>query len=314
MSKILIIKLGALGDVVMASSLIKQIQAFHSQDQIYLLTSNAFVDLFIYWENLKVIAFPRKGIIATIKTICWIRNNKFLRLYDLQSNDRTRLLTALSGISQRVGNHPAFPYNIHPPDKYTGQKHIYSRMLDVLTSAGIKPAHVPPELPSSKKEKEKIAGWFKDKNIEQKKFVIIHAGSSPKHPEKRWPYYKELAKKLEMSGYKIVFIGSEADKDFNKLLSADTGIDASGEFSIIEIAELGSHACFAITNDSGPMHVLSCSGIPVYSFFGPTNWKRNHSVGQEKNVFSTENNKPLNTISLETVLGRLSKDGLIKNY
>ena len=311
MSKILIIKQGALGDVVMATSLIKQIQQYHNQDQVFLLTTGTFAGLFDYWENLKVIAFPRKGIISTLKTINWIRKNRFSRLYDLQSNDRSRVLSAFSGINERVGNHPAYPYNLHPPDKYTGQKHIYPRMLDVLASAGINPVNTPPFLPSSNKEKDKITGWLENNNIEQKKFVIIHAGSSPKHPEKRWPYFKDLAKKLGSSGYEIIFIGSKTDKENNKLLTADTGIDATGLFSIIEIAELGKHARFAITNDSGPMHVLSCSGIPVYSFFGPTNWKRNHSIGQEKNVFSTINNEPLNSINMETVVNRLSDDGLI---
>ena len=313
MAKILIIKLGALGDVVMATSLIKQIQDYHHQDKIHLLTSDTFSHFFDNWENLIVTAFPRKGFVATIKAVRWVRGNNFTRLYDLQSSDRTRLLTALSGTRERVGNLPAYPYNLHPPDKYTGQKHIFLRMLDVLACAGINPASTPPVLPSSNKEKAKVARWLKDNNIEHKKFVIFHAGSSPKHMEKRWPYYKDLAKKLELSGFKIVLIGSKEDAETNRLLNMDTVIDTTGMFSIVETAELGKHAFFAVTNDSGPMHVLSCSEIPVYSFFGPTNWKRNHAIGQEANVFSTKNNGPLDTILLETVIDRLLKDGLIKN-
>ena len=112
MADILIIKLGALGDVVMSTSLIKQIQDHKPEDKIYLLTSTPFLSLFDNWDNLSVTAFPRKGIVSTINTISWIRQNNFDRLYDLQSNDRTRLICALSGVRQRVGNHPVFPYNI----------------------------------------------------------------------------------------------------------------------------------------------------------------------------------------------------------
>ncbi len=32
------------------------------------------------------------------------------------------------------------------------------------------------------------------------------------------------------------------------------------------------------------MHILSGSGIPVFAFFGPTNWLRSHAVGQKENI------------------------------
>jgi len=41
---------------------------------------------------------------------------------------------------------------------------------------------------------------------------------------------------------------------------------------------------FAICNDSGPMHLLSLSGIPVHAFFGPTDWRRSHALGQQEHV------------------------------
>ena len=90
-------------------------------------------------------------------------------------------------------------------------------------------------------------------------------------------------------------------------------------FTFTELAELGRHASFAITNDSGPMHILSCSGIPVYAFFGPTNWRRNHAIGQEKHVIAREQSaenkdrqhQDLSQISVEYVVSLLERDGLI---
>ncbi len=52
MSKVLIIKLGALGDVIMATPAIKQIQRHHHADEIWLLTSTPFFILFKNWEGL----------------------------------------------------------------------------------------------------------------------------------------------------------------------------------------------------------------------------------------------------------------------
>ena len=55
---------------------------------------------------------------------------------------------------------------------------------------------------------------------------------------------------------------------------------------MLELIELGKQALFAVTNDSAPMHILSCSDIPIYALFGPTNPKRTHALGQENRVIS----------------------------
>jgi len=322
--KILIIKLGALGDVVMATSLMKQIQSFHSTDNLFLLTSAPFDTIYRAWSGLTVHTVKRKGLRNNLRTIAWIRKNHFESVYDLQSNDRSGLYCALSGISRRIGNHPRYPYNVHPEKPYRGQCHIYDRMLAVLEAAGIKSEHVAPSLPASDKEKQRIKTWLKENRLVKNNFIIIHAGGSKQHPEKRWPYYEELAEALSARNKTIVWIGGNDDIEINESLSSVAGVNASMQFTFSELAELGRHASFTITNDSGPMHVLSCSGIPVYAFFGPTNWQRNHAIGQENFVFSAQDvcnlpqgdneifrPAPLKSISADIVVSRLALDGML---
>ena len=149
--------------------------------------------------------------------------------------------------------------------------------------------------------------------------MILHAGSSASHPDKRWPYYAELASRLDASNYLVVWTGADEDKELNRSLSRITGVDATSEFSVLELVELGKRARFALTSDSGPMHVLSCAGIPVYAFFGPTNWRRNHAIGQESRVISPEQvlslpfpaETDLEKIGLDYVVTLLIKDGLL---
>jgi len=327
MSNILIIKLGALGDVVMATSLIKQIQSFHSTDNLFLLTSAPFDTIFRAWNGLTVHAVKRKGLCNNLRTIAWIRKNHFESVYDLQSNDRSGLYCALSGISRRVGNHPRYPYNVHPEEPYTGQCHIYDRMLAVLVSANIMAEHIAPCLPASDEEKQHVRTWLKQNKLVTDNFIIIHAGGSRQHPEKRWPYYKQLAETLSPGNKTIVWVGGNDDIEINENLSSIAGVNACMQFTFNELAELGRHAAFAITNDSGPMHVLSCSGIPVYAFFGPTNWQRNHAIGQRDHIFSSQiisasgassglkdgvfSPLSLDKINLSSVIDRLEMDGRI---
>jgi len=288
MKKVLVIKQGALGDIIMTTPLLKSIQLQHRDDELWFLTTPPFADIFNRWPGLSVKSIPRKGFLHVIDTVIWIRNNHFNRIYDLQSNDRTFLLCSLSGAQERIGNHPGFPYNIHPDNSFTGQCHIFERMQTVLASAGVINAYKTPCLPVNTDEKEHVCSWLAGNNLIDGSFALLHAGASPKHPEKRWPFYMQIGKLLDDRGVCPVWIGARDDEVFNAALARKAGIDASGVFSLTELTELGRHARFAITNDSGPMHVFSCSDIPVYAFFGPTNWRRNHAIGQGHNVITLQ--------------------------
>ena len=321
MSRVLIIKLGALGDVIMATPAIKQIQRHHHADEIWLLTSTPFFNLFKNWEGLDVVAFPRQGIFSIPQSVLWIRQHKFDILYDLQSNDRTSIISALSGIPNRIGNHPRFPYHCHPPEPYTGQCHSSERINQVLLSADIEPAPLAPWLPKDKQGEDVVRSWLDKKGLLNKKLVLLHAGSSVKHPGKRWPYFGELAKVLEIHSYAVLWIGGKDDMEINRKLATQAGLDASNAFDILQLVELGRLASFAVTNDSAPMHILSCSMIPVYGLFGPTNWRRTHALGQQHRVITpatdiiSQDNafspRPLDTLSIDNVLERLKNDGFI---
>ncbi len=317
--KILIIKLGALGDIIMSTPIIKRLQEHHANDEIWLLTTPIYGNLFSGWKGLYIKAVNRTGVFNTFKTVKWIRQNNFDRLYDLQSNDRTTLLSGLSGIPVRAGNHPRFPYHLHPQTKYEGECHSFDRLNQILESAEIDAAPPIPYLPVSDIVVNKISTWLKSKNLANNSIVLIHAGSSHLHTQKRWPYYAELAKSLANYNIDIIWIGSDDDAALNKQLSDAFGLDATNQFTVPELVELGKHASFAITNDSAPMHILSCSGIPVYGLFGPTNPQRTHALGQQHRIISATGDLPLNdsefipaninTISCQFVIERLNKDG-----
>jgi ADP-heptose:LPS heptosyltransferase len=284
---VLIIKLGALGDVVMTTSLISAIQRAHPTAEVTLLTSPPFATLFRHWPELTIKTAQRRGLSNTIATIQWIRSLKCDRIYDLQSSDRSAMMCALSACRERVGNHPRYPYSLHPATRWQGQSHIYARMIEVLSAAGVTNVDAVPTLPATPDERDSVDQWLSRNSLTENSFVVLHAGASAKRPEKRWPYFAALGSRLSAVGLRPVWIGAAADAKINRELCATSGgIDASDCFSIIELAELGRHARFAVTNDSGPMHVLSASHIPVVGLFGPSDWRRNYALGQAHYVIA----------------------------
>jgi len=326
MARQLIIKLGALGDVVMATALIRRLQQDSPDARFSLLTTPAFAPLFQDWPDLEVQAVPRKGMANMLRALRWVRRQGFERVYDLQSSDRSGVLVALSGIPERVGNHPRFPYTHHPPTPYRGEVHIFERMNQVLASAGIAPAEPRPWLPASEAECERVHTWLRERGLAGARLALFHAGASERWPSKCWPHFGVLAERLEAGGVRVVWLGAGHDAARNRELSQRAGIDATDAFGIRELAELGRHAAFAVTNDSGPMHVLSAAGIPIYAFFGPTNWRRNHALGQAGRVLThpvdcspcslgvcppERGHACLAGVTPEAVLARLTSDGLI---
>lgn len=318
--KILIIKLGALGDIITSTSVINQITEHHEKDDLYLLTSSNFKDLFSNFKSLNVISFERKGLLNTLKSILWIRSQHFDRIYDLQSNDRSTIYCALSGSPFRAGNHPRFPYHVHPENKYIGECHSFERLNQIIESADIKPAKPLPFLPIPNSIIAEVSNWLNEHSLSNKPLVLLHAGSSPLHLKKRWPYFSELATNLSKS-LNVIWVGGNDDVALNKTLSKNTGINATNAFNILGLVELGKRAKFAITNDSAPMHILSCSKIPVFGLFGPTYARRTHALGQIDNVITVNNMvaendesfepEDISKITVDTVLNKLRDQNLL---
>jgi len=291
MKKILIIKMSALGDVLMALPHVDSILAHHLDDDVWLLTGPSFRELFVNHPRLKVMVLDRSkriGAESTYGRVSWVRKQVFDNIYDLQGNRTSRLLVRFSKSPRRVGTQPLRIYHFHPEDFYRRdtRQHVFDRLNETIAAAGLRPARPQSVLYPSPDDIARVVHWRTEQGLIHRSFVLMHAGSSSDWPSKRWPaeYFLELARRLEASGRRCVWIGGDADREINSALAREVGMDATGRFSILQLYELGRAAEFAVTNDSGPMHILALSGMPIYAFFGPTNWFRSHAVGQSQRV------------------------------
>lgn len=331
MERVLIIKLGALGDVIIAIPHIKQVMQGYPGAEIWLLTAPEFVSLFAEFPRLRIKAFPRKGIRSLIAPLHWIRSQPFEVLFDFQGSDRSKMLTSLSGANRRYGLGPGFPYTHSPPNRgiVAGEIHSFSRLNRLLEAAGLPPAAIGPYLETSEAQRRAVNDWLANRDLLGRDIVLIHAGSSTRWESKRWvsAHFITVATALEQQGLAIIWVGGAEDAHLNQRLAQIIGTDATEAFSLLELAELAHQARFAITTDSAPMHVIAAAGVPVYALFGPTDWRRSHAIGQKERVLSQSvscspcylpqcpverAHRCLVELKPERVLDRIRSDGLLE--
>ena len=92
--KILIIKHGSLGDLVLSFGAIKTLNHHYPNDDLYLLTQSNYKNIFIKLPYVKEILIDnRSNIIQSIfNYLKTIKKNKFDLVIDLQNSNRTQIL------------------------------------------------------------------------------------------------------------------------------------------------------------------------------------------------------------------------------
>lgn len=265
--RILVIKLGALGDFIYALGPMQAIRRHHPEAEIILLTRPAYAELGErsglfdkVWSDSEPKLFNVPGILALRARLT---GAAFERVYDLQTSDRTGFYYRLfwpgpkpewSGIVPGCSHyhHYTRPTPTHTQDRQRTQLEI----------AGINDVR-----PSDLAFMDSDIGRF-DLPIP---FALLIPGSSLKMAIKRWPAtsYGEIAHRLSETGITPVLIGGKEDEDAIRIIreACPQARDLSGETTLYDIPALARAARLAIGNDTGPMHMAALSGCPTVAIF-----------------------------------------------
>jgi len=270
MKRILVIKLGALGDMFAATSGFEAIRTHHPSDHITLLTTLPYKHLGEQVGYFDEIWLDERAKLAHPKKV-WgfrkkLRSGAFDRVYDLQMVDRTNFYYHLIGPGPRpewvgTARNASHPYCLPKAPTYH-----QDRLRGLLEAAGITP--LPPL------NLTRLAGNIQDFPVKFP-YVLFAPGASQAHRHiKCWPLerYAEVGAALLEAGLTPVIVGSP-DED-NRLITdrCPAAIDLTGKTKIMDMITLATHAAFAIGNDTGPMHIAATCLCPVLVvFFGPYN-------------------------------------------
>ena len=276
--KVLVIKLGALGDFVLALAAMKKIREAHPKAKITLLTTppfEALAKLSPYFNTVETDGRPEDFGELT-QMLGRLRKARYDRVYDLQTNSRTNWYFQALRPFPPQWNGIAFGCSLPQRNKTRQTMHTLERQADQLRAAGIWPdapvehgSAPPPDLSwilRRHKDARPVAGA-----AAPRPYVLFVPGGSAHRPEKRWPVeaFAQLGSLLKARGLDIVIIGGPQESAMARAIQKSVGQarDLTGRTDFAQLAVLGAKAALVVGNDTGPTHLLAAAGAPTIALF-----------------------------------------------
>ncbi len=307
--KILVIKLGAVGDLVIASSFFDGLRKNFSKAEIVLLTgqssyfaieNNPCIDRLLVTDDYSI--FNRGSLLQPLEflRVLWaLRKEKFDMVFVLHRAWQFNLLAFLTGAPRRVGfargREGILLTDMVIPRPNRNERETY---LDLLRVLEIEVSFERTFYYMSDEEKVFIDLFYERHRLAKDERIITIAPGGGVNAKsamitKRWPVenYIQLTKQLQREmDCTILVLGGPDDREISSHIENECPdiIDAT-DLTVSEMASIFQRCSLFIGNDSAPLHIACSMGVPSISLFGPTNpleWAplEKHNVIFFKNV------------------------------
>ncbi len=265
--RILVIKLGSFGDIIVSSGAVHDIRNHHPDDEITVLTGPAYRKIFerCPWVDhvLTDSRDPRWRLDLMFRLYRKVRFDSFDMIYDLQKAKRTAFYhhwfvkrASWSGCAAGCSH----PYDVPAFGTMTGQEEFALQ----LQAAGVPTMYTT----------EPDLSWFVEDVSDvldnagvTRPYVLLMPGASLRHARKCWPHYRELAGALVADGMCVVTAPGPDDLALCRDMPGIMLTGGNGYLDFFRLAGVQAGAAFVVGNDSGPTHLaahLGASGLALY--------------------------------------------------
>ena len=280
---VLIVRLGALGDVVHAIPAAAALRAAFPDARIDWLVDarhRGMVDLVTAID--RVLMVPESSVGGWTHAVRDMRQVRYDVALDLQGLLKSAVLARASGATRVIGfsiwhlrEKTARPFYSEAGAAADGQaEHVIHKNLRLLRTVGVTDERV--AFPLAHVESPAVAAVRLA--IGTQPFAMINAGAV--WPNKRWPpdRFGEVAAFVrDVRGLpSIVLWGPGEEALARAVVDASSGAARiAPPTSIADLLALGREASLMVSGDTGPLHVAGAAGTPTVAIFGPTDPHRN---------------------------------------
>ncbi len=280
---ILVMRPGAMGDVLLTTPALKALRAGFPESHIAALVTPAGEAILRKNPDVdEVIVLDKSSLSSRAGIIGQVRRRRFDLVIDFLCNPRTALIAACSGARDRLGYDVRLrklAYNLRKPrDEYRDGKKVvkYAAQVnvDMVTCLGVGGIDTQLRFEVSERAEEKIEGFLRRHSMGSGRVVgVCPAGS---WPAKTWELGKfaELADRLiGEAGSRVIIIWGPGEERLAEEMAAamrGRGVLAC-KTDIDEVGALLRRCSVFVSNDSGLKHIAVAVGTPTVTVFGPTN-------------------------------------------
>ncbi len=292
MQRVLIVRLGALGDIVHAVPVAAALRRAYPAARIDWLVSarhRDILDLVPVIDRRLVINDRSRtsGGAGLWAAVGELRRQRYDVAIDLQGLIKSAVLARSSGAGRVVGFSSAYAREsmarLFYTDAYDGgrgglfdpreMRHLVAINLQVLGLLGITPG--PPEFPIDRVDS---ATARRAADQTSGRYALLNTGAA--WPNKRWPpdRFAQVALALhERHGLMSVVLWGPGEEG----LAQETVARSSGAAvatpatTIADVVALARGASVMVSGDTGPTHIASAVGTPIVGIYGPTRPVRN---------------------------------------
>ena len=273
MSNILIIKHGSLGDIAQASGAIQDISENHPQDQIHILTTKQYFELFRKNPFVHNVILDKRlskfNLIYLYMLMRTLKKKKFQKVYDLQNSSRTKfyknILFPKANYNTWSSSETTLPSNTSKEE--FDKNPVLDRFDHQLKTSEIKTEHtMKPNFSWATTNIDNIKEEFK-----LDKYIVLFPFCSAHLTHKKWPHYNELIELIKNKyGEQIKVVVAPGPSEINdaKNINAVSILDQNKAMDITQLASLIKQSSFVVANDTGPAHISAHLGIKGLALFG----------------------------------------------
>ena len=301
--KILVIKHGALGDILQGFDAFASLRAHFADAHMAVLTTPAFAGLLFAsgWFD-EVLIDRRKPVwylVSGYRTLSYLRAG-WTHIIDMQCSRRTAHYARFAPASARWFGTAASASDRLPD--FTGVNNA-ERMLITAKLAGAPPKSAALDWMMSSAMPEQAV------HLAPHSYAVLFAGCSLAKPQKRWPAEKfsQIARFATESGITAVLAGTNDDRSANDEVKRHfpNVLDLTAQTDLMSLARLLASARFVIGNDTGPVFMAATCGVPTLMVMGEdTNPEMSAPVGAQVDYLR---HIPLSDLSPDKVITRLRK-------
>jgi len=309
MSNILIIKHGSLGDIAQACGAIQDISENHKEDQIHLLTTKPYFELFKKNPFIHNVILDKRlsrfNLIYLYQLTRNLKNFNFKKIYDLQNSSRTtfykNILFPKAKFDKWSSSETTLPTN-NPKIEFD-KNPVLERFDHQLRTSGLNTLNtMKPNFSWACTNIDNIKN-----NYDLKKYIVLFPFCSAHLNIKKWPYYNELIKLIKdkhNDKYKIVVAPGPSEVKDTKDINAISILNNEKILDISELSSLIKDSSFVIANDTGPAHIAAHLNTKGLTLFGKHTTAFKVSIEREN--FKAIQVDDLNKLSAGKVFERLS--------